>query len=260
MNKWTDEEVKLLESHWFTYSAKKLSGILLRSELSIYKKAFKLKLKSNKSVCKSKYSKSENFFKNPLNAYWAGFIAADGHLSNTGNRKGVCIALSVKDICLIEEFVKQCKFDGKIFVKNQKCIVNINNTSVWHEDLKTLYNLEYAPGKLSKTYTLGPPNITNQEDIYRYIIGLIDGDGWCSTFKNHLYFGLCGTFDIVDWTRNELLKLENNKYKLPKITQNLKNRECYKIQYCCTRAKNLYEILSKIETPYKLNRKWCHLT
>lgn len=50
-----------------------------------------------------RYQKNHNFFKNknPLNSYWAGFIAADGSISSKGNE--LKIALSAKDAGHLEK-------------------------------------------------------------------------------------------------------------------------------------------------------------
>ena len=65
---------------------------------------------------------NESFFTvpNPLNCYWAGFIAADGSITCRSDfDKSLFFKLSTKDLKHLETFKEQIEHKGNLHFKNQ---------------------------------------------------------------------------------------------------------------------------------------------
>lgn len=205
---------------------------------------------------KSKYKKDETFFNNGQNAYWAGFIAADGciTLDKYGN-PSLEIMLSRKDSEILETFKKTTRFTGKITYRDNTVKIKIHNCRPWISDLYQYWNITH-----NKSLTLQPPNITDLNLCLEYIIGYIDGDGsigLTSSGKSgykYLGFGISGTKDLLSWIADTLHKIEDTEYIVPKPRNGSGN--VYQIGYKNKRARNLLEQLNNIDIPFKLSRKW----
>jgi hypothetical protein len=161
-------------------------------------------------IATSKHSHDTNFFSNICNnsAYWAGFIAADGNLShyNKSRTPGLIINLKGSEGHILERFIKDCKFTGKVCYKSvyskQTCkyydisSVWIYGTHKWMQDLQEIYNI--TP---KKSLTLQPPNIENHEQIKSFITGYIDGDGGIrqNNKGRGVYLQVLGTLPMLNW-------------------------------------------------------------
>lgn len=154
-----------------------------------------LQLKSGR-----KYTHNSAFFSKPdiINSYWAGFIAADGHIMRKKN--GVQIRLHKKDFSHLNKFkvaiqgtepILQSSFDGSIIL----CIHDAN----FKYYLNKYYNI--VP---HKSLILLPPKIKNKEYIRAFIRGYFDGDG-CLTLGGPDYrFILIGTLEVLAWIKERL--------------------------------------------------------
>lgn len=142
-----------------------------------------------------RYQKNHNFFKNknPLNSYWAGFIAADGNVSKNSN--SLSIALSIRDkehlqkLCFLlsEDY---CLREG-IRALNNKEYETISfhlSSKQWKEDLENIWKI--TP---QKSLTLEFPEFDNIEDKKAFICGYIDGDGSISISNNKISLQILGT-------------------------------------------------------------------
>jgi DNA-binding transcriptional regulator WhiA len=124
------------------------------------------------------YSYKARFFQdqNIRSAYWAGFLMADGNISDDGRLQ---IILSRQDKSILENFVKEIDYDGKIndyeeynkeyqktYYKSQLAIRN----KYWIEDFKQWGIIP------RKTLEYIKPNIKNKY-LGWYVKGLFDGDG-----------------------------------------------------------------------------------
>lgn len=86
------------------------------------KKYFSLKKKKIHFAAHiQKYVFNKKYFVKPnlQNCYWAGFITADGNLSDTSNKRLV-ITLAEKDINLLTRFKKDIHYTGKIYYFQKK--------------------------------------------------------------------------------------------------------------------------------------------
>jgi hypothetical protein len=112
-----------------------------------------------------------------LSAYWAGFIAADGCITNDT----VKICLNYDDLCHLEKFKNFVGSTHKISTNTDKyyrCEISFKNPTIIN-DLKNIYNITE---RKSLTYEL--PDIP-ENYFSHYLRGYFDGDGCiCESFSN----------------------------------------------------------------------------
>ncbi len=271
-NRWRVEEDLILKFNYYDCSIigckNKLSELgYNRTHWSILNRARKLGLKTNNSIVHKTNFYNEDFFSIPniQNCYWAGFIASDGNISR--NKKTIRLHIGYKDIELIEKFKKDTNHTGKITLENacdfyskkedkiyhrdNSCSISFNAAYKWSNDLNKYWNITPA-----KSLTLKPPNITDINLCFAYIIGLIDGDGSIYTHSNckNPYLCLYGTKEMLCWTKEKLDIVLNYKTNVKVIRP--KNRTIYHLRYNVVDANNIINKAKEINTPYKLERKW----
>jgi hypothetical protein len=248
---WSQEEDNVLSQNYYSLGGTKLVDILNRDLQSIHTRAFKLKIKANPRNANRKYTFNENYFDGPniSNCYWAGFIAADGCIS--GRSCTLNIEISEKDKNLIEQFIKQTEFTGRIYYRGpresyhknnkksyiSKPTISIHiNSSRWKEMLLKYWNIHNK-----KTLTLQPPNITKKDLCCSYIIGLIDGDGYIR--RSDKSVGILGTYNLLSWI-NKVVNYDAQINQKGKI---------FVVNYPPKIGKLL---VSYANISWKLNRKW----
>lgn len=181
---------------------------LRRSANSCQSRAHYLNLSSN--FVNRQYSFNENFWKtpNPINSYWAGFVAADGSL--TSDKFIFKLAISKNDISQLERFKNDCDAEYNILSqtrmtkkgnKSEMVSIAINGCPTWYEDLKTNFNI--TP---NKTHRLQPPNLLDNYLKLCYLIGYTDGDGTiCLNCRNEVTIGYASASQsIIDWVKDTI--------------------------------------------------------
>lgn len=175
----------------------------------------------------SRYSFKENFFEEintERKAYWLGFILADGCITythskakKTYNQKRydrLTITLSYKDKNHLEKFANDIEYNGVIetgesftFGKNHK----YSRLRITSEKLcNDLMDKNIHPNKSGRE----KPYLLDDNLVNHYLRGYFDGDGYYSDYnqKNRSYrgieFGFMGSYDIVSYFRDELIKNE----------------------------------------------------
>lgn len=213
-------------------------------KLDIKEKKYLLKRRKKQYFCNS------NFFKNQNNTstYWAGFIAADGCITN--NR--LQIKLKYTDNHHLLQFKNDINSNCKITKVQSKrnnivsygCLLYINDDIVL-QDLKNLFNI--VP---KKSLTLQPPYNSDQNFIDSYIKGYFDGDGTVYKKKKYLCVRFYGTKSIMDWIKQRLDVLyKKNSGSIFKK----ENIYCFELNpKASTFFGNYYK---NIKTP-ELTRKW----
>ena len=214
-----------------------------------------LKYKSQKCIrCKkSIYSHNKKFFSKftPISCYWAGFLAADGCISQDGSYIG--FGLQIRDKQVLEQFKTDIEFTGPILdikrTKSSKLQIYSAHELTYH--LENSYNI--VP---NKSLILKPPfELQNQSLIKHFLIGIIDGDGcikFCKRDKT-LILDICGASEpFLNWIRFQLESI----YDLPhKIFYRQKGTKCqtYRIQ-----GKSARTVLFDLKSIAirKLDRKW----
>ena len=173
-----------------------------------------LKLRSNKENSR-KYFCNDNIFSNintPEQAYWIGFLSADGYVSNAkGNNKKIGLALSVKDKTHLEKFKNFISATYPIheyvssgFSSNEYCRIVVSSDKMF-DDLCRIGIIE------NKTSILDAPKNTPEKLLRYYILGYFDGDGpiYLSHAKYPFYcINIVGTNKICNFI-NKIL-LDNN--------------------------------------------------
>lgn len=201
----------------------------------------------------NKYFHNQIFFNNPnmLNCYWAGFIGADGSISNTNNC--LKIGLAEKDTNHLTRFKNDIEFTGPISYrsKTKSSEIQIYGAQTLIYDLENCFNIVS-----NKSLTLKPPvelMFYDKELIKSYIVGYIDGDGCIKFDKRDKTFILdlySGSLRIIKWFKY-FLELE---YPLKdKKIYSYGNGHLYRLQG--KQALIVLSDLNKLDVP-KLARKW----
>jgi len=268
MKHWTKEEdillVSLLGKTSFEEMAKWFEN---RSATSLRNHAAK-KLKLGNSYAYRKHTKNEPFWENPnpLNCYWAGFLAADGYICEKQGHEAVKVALSIKDEKHLKKFKEDCGYTG-IISKRQSRFSNqehrpyttlvslqINACKKWVADMKSNFNLCQCKSKI-----LQGPNLSDDYLKLCFLIGYIDGDGcvsWDKYKKQPTIRFVSSSHTIIEWVKDIVDKNFNvSIIKTPKSFNIKRKLTMSTLAVSGLRAAKLFDALSAIDVP-KLDRKW----
>ena len=212
------------------------------------------------------------YWKKPtlMNAYLAGFIAADGSLFiDKSNNHCFSVKVSVKDEHIIDLFKKELKYSGpKKYINHKspnsnnisKCVyITLFSFNKNFEYLKNHYNLTPL-----KTKRIGPINLKEKDLILSYLIGSIDGDGTIAmrTTKQNgreypsPYLHICSASKkFVDWFKEKMDEyyppLTKRNPKVAKVEKD----NLYRWTVGGLRAAIIINSMRKINVP-KFKRKW----
>lgn len=154
-----------------------------------------------------KYNSNDEFWDvpNEINCYWAGFIAADGCITRSGD-KGVgynlSIALSSVDKEHLARFLLDCGADYPIFDRfnidkttgNSLPFSSVNVANIkWKHSLENVFNIFPR-----KTFSFKIPSLP--EKLMRcWMAGYIDGDGTFGISKGYFKIGAVSAVkDTID--------------------------------------------------------------
>lgn len=184
-----------------------------------------------------------NFFAKPnlTNSYWAGFIAADGCVSDRSKTKILQLRLNKIDINHLRCFKKYLKSDCHIGVySDNSCSLHISSDELTKDLLK---NFNITP---RKSLTLKfPQNLTEKQKL-AFIVGYIDGDGSIYKTRDQLSCKILGTKNVLTNIK-KVLKIHNKVRKTGKI---------YTLTFYGNKnAKQILSSLKKLSLP-RLDRKW----
>ncbi|HEC66284.1 MAG TPA: hypothetical protein ENI23_13425 [bacterium] len=210
---WRSDEDKIIAENYGKLSSYEIASLLpKRTQSAVRGRIDKLSLDGNAysvvSKCNRKFYWDFDFFKvpNPINSYWAGFLAADGSIGNKVVRR-IRLAISSKDKGHLERFCRDLNFSGTIKeYKNSKsgysttfsCVeVCLTGTD------DTIFHLKHNFGVVPrKTFILKPPANLNEENSLAYIIGYLDGDGFISLGgEGRGQIGFLGTLEVLSWIK-----------------------------------------------------------
>jgi hypothetical protein len=170
-------------------------------------------------------NKNEEYFTktNKQNSYWAGFIAADGYVSEDKNC--LQIILSAKDKDHLEKLKNELNKDYEIKIKksNSSWATDESYCCAFSFISKQTINALKENWELhqKKTYTLTFPKNLSVEEKKSYLCGYIDGDGCISVVKNSrgkIQLSINGNEDflngIVKFLKEEgKINIKNNIYE-----------------------------------------------
>lgn len=140
---------------------------------------------------------------NPINSYWAGFIAADGCV-NTG-RDRIEIVTHSDDAKHLAGFKELIGTSNKLQERNDGCVKLAVTSSQWRKDLSDNFNI--IP---QKSLTLEPPELKRAADRKAFIAGYIDGDGHIGIKKSstgawgYIRIYIVGTKSVLEWIAEEV--------------------------------------------------------
>lgn len=159
------------------------------------------------------YTCNDNFFSipNPVNCYWAGFLAADGCIKHSGTRRKIAVVLQRKDAAHLEQLLKDLSASNPVHLRTCKSYGKEVETAAVYitspqlvSDLARNFNVVPAKSK-----TLQPPNIKDEKLLRCFIAGYIDGDGFIS--RKRLQLGVSGgSFDFMNWIAKYFSNLVNH--------------------------------------------------
>jgi hypothetical protein len=191
------------------------------------------------------------------NSYWAGFIAADGCLTQGGSLK---VALSTRDREHLETLRSELSFTGP--VRDALTTTPTGREAayscleVWSkemlQDLKRNFNLVER-----KTLTLLPPDRLPEPLEEAFIVGLIDGDGSIHTIeysRTTLRIDVAGTLPVVSWVRDRFEAWSGAEGRMPRILE-YHGGTLYSLRLQGRNAQRVARRLLAVDVP-KLQRKW----
>jgi hypothetical protein len=272
-NYWTEQEDQILRANFPEKTARQISVMLPgRTVHTIQQRIRKIGIAGEQWACQ--HSANRQFFANPnpLNSYWAGFIAADGcvfqhkHCST----KSLRISITQSDAYLLERFAKDVEFTGSVSLDKLKhssingrtlnarptASISISCTQEWFPDLEKHFNITPR-----KSLTLKPPNNLDHECSLAYIKGFLDGDGCAHIRKsNHLNMVFYGTLECLSWIKticDEVAPHYTDEWRTKKkpLAELTQHGKIY--SYCIGeyRAELLAREILKLDLP-GMKRKW----
>jgi hypothetical protein len=176
---WTDAEIELLKNNYNFQNIDALISLFPnRTKSAIQVKAHSLNLKTLKKF-------NENMFETPnnLNSYYAGFIAADGCITDKNNLQ---IALQKSDSDFLKKFNSFMECSREIrYSEQQLNFKNFYKATITYQSKKLatdlLTNFLLKP---RKTLNVDFPKHLSLDMKLSYVVGNFDGDGCLSISKN----------------------------------------------------------------------------
>lgn len=167
-----------------------VSNILKRRDIKVINYQNKLQVRDNLFETIS----------NEEDAYWLGFIYADGSINDRGRFE---LSLKSTDVEHLHKFAKYCGFTGKVTIGVAKCNDKIHwrcRMGFGNQALKKKFNNLGVIARKGSTLKF-PKFITDPDLIRHFIRGYIDGDGGLGIY--HYSRGTCialyatGTKDML---------------------------------------------------------------
>lgn len=217
-NKWSESEIQFLKNNYKNKTNKELSNILNRSQKAIEKKLNTLKLKRD---IKYYYNKNKfNSINNEYDAYWLGFLFADGYVCKSNNSYWVGLELQYSDINHLKKFNKFMESNREIEIRYSKS-PSSNNVSkmckITYFSKEIFYNLEKCGCITKKTKKIHMPYGIVPDNLMKHFIrGYFDGDGSCGIYKHsqrkHLKYPQAkitsGSVNFVNELKDYLISLD----------------------------------------------------
>lgn len=188
-HKYTVEEQKFIQDNYMTMS---YSDIAIQLGLDTDNvRAWALK---HLGIKKQQRNFNRQYFKNittPSQAYWLGFIFADGWVCASNNNHELGIQLQLSDIKHLQKFSKELNDAFQIStIHREQLIPGNKNISVTDSCILRVYSKEIVEDLihngvvLNKTYSSTYP-VVSQKLFFDFLRGYIDGDGCIYVSKNN---------------------------------------------------------------------------
>lgn len=215
-NKWSEEEISFIKEHYRDMTTNEIAEFLNRSPKAVHVKKSRLGLK-NEPI----YSYDRNKFEKIItedDAYWLGFLYADGYICHTEHSWWYGVELQDRDIGHLRKLNKYMNGNMHIdtFYKKSPTSDNIcKMCRLAYYSKQLVINLVNSGcvQRKSKIITM-PFGIVPDELMRHFIRGYFDGDGSCGIYQHserkHLRYPrakiTCGSHDFV----NQLKEYLNN--------------------------------------------------
>lgn len=262
-NYWTIEESIKLQSlcQDKEMDFKKIGVVLNRSWSSCCKKAYHEQIPYSFKF-KNRHNVNESFWETPnlINSYWAGFLAADGHIAlRKGNHYSIRLEIERGDKHHLEKMKADVEYTGPILdyerkERNSKTSLLCINRDKWAYDLEKNFNIASC-----KTKRLAPPLhiFENRDDLaLAYLIGYTDGDGTVTQTKQTIYLSWCSASEkILLWIKDfsdylfPVLRNQNRPRNVKKYNNH------YRFSIGGKDVCKVKEMMLHLNLPY-LRRKW----
>lgn len=196
-----ERDLKIIDLYTKGIPVKEIVSIVNLNQSSVYEKLKKAGVKTKTPAqAATKYSCNELFFSkidNELNAYWLGFIYADGCISKPKNKSPFLqIAISRKDEDLLYKFKEHINFTGPVLYiqpnNSKQSRIRITSSKLVNDLIK--HGIIYK-----KSLKLKYPTIPNKLQKH-FIRGYFDGDGGIA--KNNTEITIAGTESFLNSTQN----------------------------------------------------------
>lgn len=175
----------------------------------------------NSSETTKRYTYDNDYFKTintPEKAYFLGLLISDG----TNIRNGFRIMLQEEDLHILEDFKKDLKYTGNIYIrkkKNENC-KKLCDLIIYDQNMSDdLSKLGCIPAKSHHTYF---PNIP-EEFHSHFIRGVFDGDGCIHISGGQKCFTIMGNILLVEKIQKILIKECNLKKNSIRVSHRCKN-------------------------------------
>lgn len=184
----------------------------------------------------SKFNKIEN----ENDAYWLGFIYADGYISD---RNDFELSLQLRDAPHLEKFKIYLESNTKIIQDSYRCRFIYRNKHLTN-------NLKIMGVSPRKSLTLKfPINKIPLHLIRHFIRGYFDGDGSIGIYNNRVQISVLGTIDFLNGIKR------NSPVFISKYVSNHKSEITFSIRLAHKKARIFLNWLYKDSTVF-LDRKY----
>jgi hypothetical protein len=215
-NKWSDDEISFIKEHYQDMTTNEIAEYLNRTPKAVHVKKSRLGLKNDPI-----YSYDRNKFEKILtedDAYWLGFLYADGYVCHSNNSWWYGVELQYRDIGHLKKLNK--------YMNGNMHIDTFYHKSPTSENICKMCKIMYCSKQLflnlancgcmqrkSKVITM-PFGVVPEQLIRHFIRGYFDGDGSCGIYRHseRKYIKYprakitCGSHDFV----NQLKEYLNN--------------------------------------------------
>lgn len=255
---WSQAEDVFLAGRYGTGDIEGIAQALGRTSEAIKLRAHKMKMRRDYSVFR-KGTRCDRLTNNTLeSAYWAGFILADGHISNSR----LVVVVAERDELHLTKLATllNCNISrGKTKYNGG----HVNHSRIAVRDVDNIPKfVEWMEVNPRKTYN--PPNIRvftklSEDVLVGLLLGFIDGDGCIIRLKNRPDINIVikchkSWFDILEFFRRKLVDLSGQASAMKvRLVQDAKYAELrisnQKIIHYLIEQQNILQIP-------RLERKW----
>lgn len=252
---WTDEQINILKANYQILSYSQLCNLIGKTEKAIKVKAHKLGIKKNPI-----YFNHDTFneIMNEDDAYWLGFMFADGYVVKRDKFSYFGIELRKSDILHLRKFNVYLNGNLRIYTRHRESQIEGRNVSYDTATIlvtsdKIVDNLIRHGCVPRKSSVIDEPIDISDNLIIPFIRGYFDGNGSFGVYSNGQYdvvkFNIsCASIKFLEWIRGCLLC-----YNIK--TNIVKDKNAYKLSGSSKSAKIFIDMIYNNSSTY-LDRKY----